>query len=128
MKNSEPRGVQHAPRILRLFIRPPANFRQSFASRVLKNRDFSGTVKFSSLYAGGPRMPPRVLAVWAKTMRGQKRQQQKKPTCNRQPAHLKNRPLAATSSRDVIFVKLWATTLRMPEMERAYRKYHNGQV
>ena len=40
MKNSEPRGVQHAPRILRLFIRPPANFRQSFASRVLKNRDF----------------------------------------------------------------------------------------
>ena len=33
---------------------------------------FSGTVKFSSLYAGGPRMPPRVLAVWAKTLRGQK--------------------------------------------------------
>ena len=32
---------------------------------------FSGTVKFSSLYAGGPRMPPRVLAVWAKTLRGQ---------------------------------------------------------
>ena len=39
-----------------------------------------------------------------------------------------NRPLAATSSRDVIFIKLWATTLRMPEMEKAYRKYHNGQV
>ena len=38
--NSEPRGVQHAPRILRLFIRPPANFRQSFARRVIKNRDF----------------------------------------------------------------------------------------
>ena len=37
---SEPHCVQHAPRILRLFIRPPANFRQSFASRVLKNRDF----------------------------------------------------------------------------------------
>ena len=34
------RGVQHAPRILRLLIRPPANFRQSFASRVLKNQDF----------------------------------------------------------------------------------------
>ena len=33
---------------------------------------FSGTVKFSSLYAGGPRVPPRVLAVWAKTLRGQK--------------------------------------------------------
>ena len=40
----------------------------------------------------------------------------------------KNRPFAATSSRDVIFIKLWATTLRMPEMEKAYRKYHNGQV
>ena len=39
-----------------------------------------------------------------------------------------NRPFAATSSRDVIFIKLWATTLRMPEMEKAYRKYHNGQV
>ena len=42
-------------------------------------------------------------------------------TCN-------NRPFAATSSRDVIFIKLWATTLRMPEMEKAYPKYHNGQV
>ena len=39
-----------------------------------------------------------------------------------------NRPFAATSSRDVIFIKLWAITLRMPEMENAYRKYHNGQV
>ena len=37
-------------------------------------------------------------------------------------------PIAATSSRDVIFIKLWATALRMPEMENAYRKYHNGQV
>ena len=34
---------------------------------------FSGTAKFSSLYAGGPRVPPRVLAVWAKTLQGQKR-------------------------------------------------------
>ena len=32
---------------------------------------FSGTMKFYSLYAGGPRMPPRVLAVWAKTLWGQ---------------------------------------------------------
>ena len=32
---------------------------------------FSGTAKFSSLYAGGPRVPPRVLAVWAKTLPGQ---------------------------------------------------------
>ena len=37
-------------------------------------------------------------------------------------------PFAATSSRDVIFIKLWATTLRMPEMEKAYRKYYNDQV
>ena len=29
------------------------------------------SLKFSSLYAGGPRVPPRVLAVWAKTLRGQ---------------------------------------------------------
>ena len=36
-----------------------------------KIKIFSGTVKFSSLYVGGPRMPPRVLAVWAKTLRGQ---------------------------------------------------------
>ena len=33
---------------------------------------FSGTAKFSSLYAGGHRVPPWVLAVWAKTLRGQK--------------------------------------------------------
>ena len=32
---------------------------------------FSGTAIFSTLYAGGPRKPPRVLAVWAKTLRGQ---------------------------------------------------------
>ena len=32
---------------------------------------FSGSAKFSSLYAGGPRVPPRVLAVWLKTLRGQ---------------------------------------------------------
>ena len=41
---------------------------------------------------------------------------------------VRNRLFAATSSRDVFFIKLWATTLRMPEMEKAYRKYHNGQV
>ena len=34
-------------------------------------------------------------------------------------------------SRDQNFPKkimLWAVTKRIPEMERAYRKYHNGQV
>ena len=29
-----------------------------------------------------------------------------------------NRPLAATSSCDLLFIKLWAATLRMPEMEK----------
>ena len=51
------------------------------------------------------------------------------PTINTPGGHITiNRPLAATSSRDVIFIKLWATTLRMPEMKKAYRKYQNGQV
>ena len=35
------RGKDSAPSILRLFILPPANVRQSFASRVPKNLDFS---------------------------------------------------------------------------------------
>ena len=29
-----------------------------------------------------------------------------------------NRPLAATSSCDLLFIRLWAATLRMPEMEK----------
>ena len=75
----KPRGRGSAPRILRILIRPPANFRQSFAYlwAILcevcsqKSRIFSGTARFSSLYAGASRVPPRVLAVWAKTTRGQ---------------------------------------------------------
>ena len=47
--NLEPRGKHSGPRILRVFIRPPVGtfgnplctFRQSSASRVLKNRGFS---------------------------------------------------------------------------------------
>ena len=60
------------PRILRVFILPPANFRQSFVSRVLKNRDLScyGEI-FLPIYAGASRVPPRVLAIWPKTLRGQ---------------------------------------------------------
>ena len=30
-----------------------------------------------------------------------------------------NRPLAAKPSRDLLFIKLWAATLRMPEMEKS---------
>ena len=37
---SEPRGKDSAPRILRVFIRPPAKFRQSFASPVLEKSRF----------------------------------------------------------------------------------------
>ena len=49
----------------------PESFACLFDPQRTFGKIFSGTVKFSSLYAGGPRMPPRVLAVWAKTLRGQ---------------------------------------------------------
>ena len=39
-----------------------------------------------------------------------------------------NRPFAAKPSRDLLFIKLWAATLRMPEMEKACRKRQNGKV
>jgi len=38
------------------------------------------------------------------------------------PMH--NRPFAAKPSRDLFFIKLWEEA----EMERAHRKYQNGQV
>ena len=34
-----------------------------------------------------------------------------------------NTPFAAKRSRDLLFIKLWAATLRMPEMEKARRKH-----
>ena len=48
----EPRGKDSVPRILRVFIRPPAKFRQSFASPILEKSNFSATGKFSSLIRG----------------------------------------------------------------------------
>ena len=39
-----------------------------------------------------------------------------------------NRPFAAKPSRDLLFIEVWAATLRMPEMEKACRKHQNGQV
>ena len=39
-----------------------------------------------------------------------------------------NRPFAAKPSRDLLFIKLWDATLRIPEMEKACRKHQNGQV
>ena len=39
-----------------------------------------------------------------------------------------NRPFAAKPSRGLLFIKLWAATLRMPEMEKACRKHQNGQA
>ena len=44
-------------------------FGQSFSP---KSRFFLDTPKFYTLYAGNLNVPPRVLAVWAKTLRGQK--------------------------------------------------------
>ena len=38
------------------------------------------------------------------------------------------RPFAAKPSRDLLFIKLWAATLRIPEMEKACRKHQNSQV
>ena len=43
-------------------------------------------------------------------------------------ATLANRPFAAKPSLDLLFIKLWAATLRMPEMENACQKHQNGQV
>ena len=42
--------------------------------------------------------------------------------------YTRNRPFAAKPSRDLLFIKLWAATLRIPEMEKACRKHQNGQV
>ena len=39
-----------------------------------------------------------------------------------------NRPFAAKPSRDLLFIKLWAIALKMPEMEKACREYQNGQI
>ena len=39
-----------------------------------------------------------------------------------------NRPFAAKPSRDLLFIKLWAATLRMPDMEKACQKHQNGKV
>ena len=65
-------------RILRVFIQPPANFRQSFAyfSAILykpfspKSRFFLIQRNFCPYYAGTSKVPPQVLATWAKTLRG----------------------------------------------------------
>jgi len=38
-----------------------------------------------------------------------------------------NKPFAAKPSLDLLFIKLWAATLRTPEMEKACRKHQNGQ-
>ena len=38
------------------------------------------------------------------------------------------RPFAAKPSRDLLFIKLWAIALKMPEMEKACREYQNGQI
>ena len=54
-----------------IFYIPMHSDMEYMPSRVLKIEIFSGTAKFSSLYAGASRMPPRVLAVWPKTLRGQ---------------------------------------------------------
>ena len=51
-----------------------------------------------------------------------------KPVLVQNQEHEYNRPFAAKPSRDLLFIKLWATTLRMPEMEKACRKHQNGQV
>ena len=46
-------------------------------------------------------------------------------TCN---VIMANRPFAAKPSRDLLFIKLWAATLRMPEIEKACQKIKSGQV
>ena len=50
---------------------PQQTFSNPLRALFSKIEIFSATAKFSSLYAGTSRVPPRVLAVWAKTQRGQ---------------------------------------------------------
>ena len=76
----QPRSGDSAPRILPMLIPPPAKlsvilcvlFGNPLGAVFSRIEIFSGTAKFSSLHAGTSRVPPRVLAVWAKTLRGQK--------------------------------------------------------
>jgi len=49
----------------------PSKLSALFCEPCSQKSRFSGTAKFSSLYTGAPRVAPRVLAVWAKTLRGQ---------------------------------------------------------
>ena len=44
------------------------------------------------------------------------------------PVLCNNRPFAAKPSRDLLFIKLWATALKIPEMEKACREYQNSQI
>ena len=71
------------PSILRLFIQILIHPQRRFGNPLQtfwailcepfspKSRFFLDTPKFYTLYAGNPNVPPRVLAVWAKTLRGQ---------------------------------------------------------
>ena len=59
------------PESFACFFDPQRTFGNPLQAVFSKIEIFSGTAKFSSLYAGGRRVPPRVLAVWAKTLRGQ---------------------------------------------------------
>ena len=66
---SELCGKESAPRITGVFIRPPTNFWQSFASRFLRKRYFS---YYSEISIPITRRPLGcLLAFWAKTLRGQ---------------------------------------------------------
>ena len=68
---SEPRGVENAPESFACLFDPQWTFGNPLRAMFSKIKIFSGTAKFSSVYAGAPRVPLRVLAVWAKTLRGQ---------------------------------------------------------
>lgn len=79
----KPRGEDSVPSILRLFIQILIHPQRRFGNPLRtfwailcepfspKSRFFLDTPKFYTLYAGSPNVPPRVLAVWAKTLRGQ---------------------------------------------------------
>lgn len=75
----KPRGEDSVPSILRLFIQILIHPQRRFGNPLRtfwailcepfspKSRFFLDTPKFYTLYAGSPNVPPRVLAVWAKT-------------------------------------------------------------
>ena len=49
-------------------------------------------------------------------------------TCLFGALYWSNRPFVAKPSCNLLFIKVWASIIRMPEIDKAWREYQNGQV